>query len=696
MQFATELIGASGGALSAAFRRWRSLGVAIPALGLLLAAAVWEPAASASGAMTSATHGTLNETGIVLTALSAGLPRFAGSDSDTAGAVACDLPIDQSSLAATGFFHQSDPLEAPHRFNAIGLHWDGYLPEGSRLTVGIRAGEDGILWSPWVVADELDALRGARVQDTDLVILTGRYVQYRLIVEDAPSAWEPRLDAVRVSYIDSSAGPTAEQAASSGSLIRRVAALLRPGLIGRGAWGANESLRYAQGIEVWPRSYSPAKKIIVHHTASTNSPTDPAAVVRAIYYYHGIQQGWGDIGYNYLIDDNGRVFEGRSGGANIVGGHAEKYNPGSIGIALIGTFSGADPSPKALAALEQLVISKAVEHGFDPQGRSFFVDKETPNVMGHRDVMNTACPGERMYALLPSLRDRVSAGLPLFGQSWEANNIPKLVDPSATLRVRIQLKNSGTAAWTAGGTTPIRLGYRWFKPDGTPHPESTALELHTPLPKNVAPGETVALDATLKTPQQQGSFLLRWDMVQERTTWFEEQGNLPLAVTIAVLPFSKLSIAELAEQPNEIIRLLPADRLMNLPLSRLQVLSNDQIIELIPDVISLFPNERMVSFGNEYLLRYLPDFRLKSFSLDRVRTFPMDVQQRLGLAPSPTPTSSPVATATPKVPGSLSPTATPTSLATVGPVQPRLPSPTPAPTAIVYPTGDDTGGGVAR
>ncbi|MEK7214545.1 MAG: hypothetical protein AAB289_02995, partial [Chloroflexota bacterium] len=257
LQFAIKLIGASRGALPAVVRRWRFLGIAIPAIGLLIAAAAWEPATSAAGAAAPAPHGTLTQTRIELTALPIGLPPFARSDSDTAGAVACELPIDQSSLAAIGFFHQSDPLEAPHRFNAIGLHWDGYLPAGTRMQVHIRAGEDGILWSPWVVAEELDALRGSGVQDTDLVILTGSYVQYRLIVEDAPSGWEPRLDAVRVSYIDSSAGPTAEEAASGGSLIRRLAALLRPGVIGRGPWGANESLRYPQGSDVWPRSYFP-------------------------------------------------------------------------------------------------------------------------------------------------------------------------------------------------------------------------------------------------------------------------------------------------------------------------------------------------------------------------------------------------------------------------------------------------------
>lgn len=702
LQFASSSVTARVGQVFAAWQRRRLFRFALLAAGLVLAATLWDPTPSASQSLLPAANGTLTQTGIEFRAVPSAfaVPAVPG-ESDTDGAAVCELPVDQMRLAENAFFYQSDPLEAPHRFNAVGLHWDGALPEGVRLSVDVRAGDDGILWSPWAAADELDALRGTVVQDTDLVVLSGRYIQYRLMLQDVPAAWPPRLDAVRVTYIDSTAGPTAEDAAYSGSLVRRLTALVRPGVISRGHWGANESLRYAQGSEVWPRSYSPVRKIIVHHTASTNGPADPAAVVRAIYYYHAIQQGWGDIGYNYLIDNDGRVYEGRTGGAGVVGGHAEKYNRGSIGIALIGSFTGADPSPKALASLEQLVVSKAVEHGIDPLARSFFVDKETPNVSGHRDVMNTACPGDQLYTLLPGLRDRATAGLPPLGESWGTHSTPKLVDPGASLTVKIQVKNSGAATWTNGGANPVRLGFRWFKPDGTALPENATLELRTPLPKSVAPGETAVLDATLQAPQQQGSFVLKWDMVQERITWFEEQGNVPLTVTVAVLPFSNLSTAELAEQPNEIIRLLPPDRLINLPLSRLQVLSNDQIIELIPDIIPLFPNERMLSFGNEYLLRYLPDFRLKSFSLDRIGTFPLYVQQRLGLAPTPTPTvaggvSGPTTTATATSQPALLPTATatPASLPTVAPVQPRLASPTP--TAIVYPTGDDTGGGAAR
>jgi hypothetical protein len=90
------------------------------------------------------------------------------------------------------------------------------------------------------------------------------------------------------------------------------AAGLLPAVIPRAGWGANESLRYdSSGKEIWPPAFWPIQKLIVHHTDTQNGDPDPAATVRSIYYYHAVTQGWGDIGYNFLIDESGRIYEGR-------------------------------------------------------------------------------------------------------------------------------------------------------------------------------------------------------------------------------------------------------------------------------------------------------------------------------------------------------------------------------------------------
>ena len=62
--------------------------------------------------------------------------------------------------------------------------------------------------------------------------------------------------------------------------------------------------------------------MIIHHTVTQHQEADPAATVRAIYYYHAVTQGWGDIGYNFLVDLHGNVYEGRYGARTSLTGTA--------------------------------------------------------------------------------------------------------------------------------------------------------------------------------------------------------------------------------------------------------------------------------------------------------------------------------------------------------------------------------------
>ena len=111
-----------------------------------------------------------------------------------------------------------------------------------------------------------------------------------------------------------------------------------------------------------------------------------------------------------MIDDRGNVYEGRYGGEGVVGGHARAYNWGSVGIALLGDYSRAAPSPAALAALAELMAWKGNLHFIHPLREGDFIDKILPNIMAHRDCQpQTTCPGNGLYALLPSIRQQVMA-----------------------------------------------------------------------------------------------------------------------------------------------------------------------------------------------------------------------------------------------------------------------------------------------
>ena len=126
-----------------------------------------------------------------------------------------------------------------------------------------------------------------------------------------------------------------------------------PLILSRASWGANERIRRGR-----PRYADAVRFAVVHHTAGSNSYTraQSASIVRGIQRYHVLGNGWDDIGYNFLVDKYGQIFEGRYGGVdrNVVGAHAQGFNTGSSGIALIGTYEGSAPSAAARSALARL------------------------------------------------------------------------------------------------------------------------------------------------------------------------------------------------------------------------------------------------------------------------------------------------------------------------------------------------------
>ena len=209
-----------------------------------------------------------------------------------------------------------------------------------------------------------------------------------------------------------------------------------PSVITRAAWGADESLRFdGAGDERWPREYFPLQKLVVHHTAGRNADPNPAATVRAIYYFHAVMRRWGDIGYSYLIDEAGRVYEGRRSrdywngtipssdnlaGLAVAGGHAKFHNQGTMSISLLGTFSTQAPTAAAQASLVRMLAWAAAKYHLDPRATSTYVNPQTgvsrttPNITGHRDYQSTSCPGGVLYSLLPTIRSRVASSMNLW------------------------------------------------------------------------------------------------------------------------------------------------------------------------------------------------------------------------------------------------------------------------------------------
>ncbi|MFD5536874.1 peptidoglycan recognition protein [Streptomyces sp. NPDC127079] len=188
----------------------------------------------------------------------------------------------------------------------------------------------------------------------------------------------------------------------------------RPRIVTRRGWRADESLREKGFVYT-----GKVKAAFVHHTDSGNGYTCSQApsVIRSIYRYHVVSMGWRDIGYNFLVDKCGTIYEGRAGGVAkaVKGAHTLGFNSNSTGIAVIGTFNSHKPPAAAVTALARLTAWKLGLYGANPTGKTYLrsgggnLYPKGKNVRlnvisGHRDGYATDCPGAKLYARLGSAR----------------------------------------------------------------------------------------------------------------------------------------------------------------------------------------------------------------------------------------------------------------------------------------------------
>ncbi|MGC5565812.1 peptidoglycan recognition protein family protein [Streptomyces sp. FR-108] len=240
----------------------------------------------------------------------------------------------------------------------------------------------------------------------------------------ALSQKETRADLLATRGEDQSATATTGATAATGTTGTAVAASAnqrakpyigaRPRIVTRRGWGADEGLRESNF------SYTKTvKAVFVHHSASGNNYrcAQAPSVIRSIYRYHVKSSGWRDIGYNFLVDKCGNIYEGRAGGVAkpVMGAHTLGFNSKSMGIAVLGSFGTANPPAAAVKAVAKLTAWKLGLYGANPRGKTYLKSgggnlyRKGKNVRlnvisGHRDGFATECPGGRLYAKLGKAR----------------------------------------------------------------------------------------------------------------------------------------------------------------------------------------------------------------------------------------------------------------------------------------------------
>jgi hypothetical protein len=430
-------------------------------------------------------------------------------------------------VAALAELRKQDPAARPavlttrratQGFRLLGVSW---IPGAAapRIEVAVRT-RDERGWSSWrdLGVEEVTASPRGALQPEDAAADTRAGTEP--LYSGPSSGVQVRVDLVdgvlpadlRVDLVDPGTS-AADAGVDAGSLSSAAAAVAQPPIVTRAQWGADESLRggfagYGETI----------KAAFVHHTtgASDYTSAEVPGMIRAIYAYHTQTLGWSDIGYNFVVDRFGRLYEGRWGGMDkpVIGAHTGGFNTDTVGVAALGDYE-ADPVPAPVeTGFGQILGWKLGLHGRDPYGRTTLVSGggdsnrypvgqvvEFDVVSGHRDASYTLCPGQYLYPRLPALRSEAATymGRPgpfravrpsrivdtRTGLGLPAGVVPAGASRSfqATGRGGVPASGVGTVVLNVTAVQPSRAGYLTVYPAGRARPATSNL--------NLAAGRTV-------------------------------------------------------------------------------------------------------------------------------------------------------------------------------------------------------------
>ncbi|MFS3128170.1 FG-GAP-like repeat-containing protein [Nocardioides sp. Bht2] len=410
----------------------------------------------------------------------------------------------QAPAGGTGDTVESAP-EAVTGYGAVGVTWsaDSAALEEGEISVQVRTNTDGA-WSDWIDVDyhdhdgpDPDSAEGRNARPGTDAMFVGEVdqVQARAVTaagialpddiklavitpgDSAGTELErPAIDtnelAAPRATTDAPAGDDATPPSTDDSTLESSEGDLelskssyteKPQIFSRAQWGANEKLRDGSP------SYHEVHAGFVHHTVNANNYTKAQvpAMIRSIYAYHTQTRGWSDVGYNFLVDRFGRIWEGRYGGVDrpVVGAHTLGYNENSFAMSAIGNFDITKPSEPMVQAYGALMAWKLALHGVDAASTKQVVGSKTfKAINGHRDAGSTACPGKYLYARIGDIR-KLAAG---HQADWRGRDLVTNVVGSSHPDLLMRQKSSGRVyavptggmlKWSAPVNTAGYAGY---------------------------------------------------------------------------------------------------------------------------------------------------------------------------------------------------------------------------------------------
>ncbi len=312
---------------------------------------------------------------------------------------------------------QNIPISDPNPFLSIAPSAEIQHFSPSQLQIQVRFSQDGSNWGPWMEVTRFED--GPQIPQLFIGNLmyqdsTMEYFQYMVLFSSqTQSLTTPRLTNLTFDFFS----PGEVTALTPGMLYQRPEPMNeltgcdcpQPGFATRTDWNCPDG----QNPSCTSPEFTTTTHMVIHHSAGPNSSTNWAATVLSIWNFHVNTNGWCDIGYNWVIDPNGVIYEGRGGGNNVKGAHFCAANSGTVGICLLGNYESTAPTPEALESLRKLLAWKACDSQLNPLGTSFHpsTGKNLSVISGHRDGCATQCPGDAFMPLMSNLRTEVDTAL---------------------------------------------------------------------------------------------------------------------------------------------------------------------------------------------------------------------------------------------------------------------------------------------
>jgi len=214
----------------------------------------------------------------------------------------------------------------------------------------------------------------------------------------------------------------------------------------REAWGARP---YRGTVRLNPS----LRRGLIHHTVNSNtySQAQVPSMLRSIQAYHQDTRGWADIAYNFVVDRFGTIWEARARSYEdpVIGSASSGDETGNVTVAYLGDGSTVTPPSVVTASMGRLLGWKLRKHGLAPT---------RANIMGHRDIGQTDCPGNALYARIRAVEDvALVAPGPYLDVAW-TNRRARAIDwagrngiipgfGDGTFRPRAEARRADAAVW---------------------------------------------------------------------------------------------------------------------------------------------------------------------------------------------------------------------------------------------------------